>query len=135
LLLLAIVAQLFFDSNVLRLIVILAICELVLSYLVFWPETYEFRETALVVVTGKQKVRKEIPYDTVFDLDTVGRFRDAKRDADTVEVFVIYVPKEGKRPRTISCHPKNVQGFVTALRERCKSLINIKSDSGLASGN
>ena len=121
-LILAIIAQIFFDSDTLRLIVILAVSELVLSYLVFWPETYEFRENSLVIMTGKQRIRKEILYNTVFDLDTVGRFRDAKRDADTVEVIVIYVPKEGETPRTISCHPKNVQAFVEKLQSRCPNL-------------
>ena len=121
-LLVCIVTQLFFDGNVLRFSAILAVSELVFSWLVFWPEAYEFRETSLVIVTAKQKVRREIPYHTIFDLETVGRFRDAKKDADTVEVILIYVPEGKTIHRSVSCHPKNVHDFVKELQARCPNL-------------
>ena len=122
LLLLCIVTQIFFEGDVLLLIAILTVCELVFSYLVFWPETYEFRETSLAIVTWKQKIRKEIPYSSVFALETVGRFREAKRDFDTVEILLTYVPAGSKLARSVSCHPKNVHGFVKELQVRCPNL-------------
>ena len=122
LLLLCIITQIFFEGDVLLLIAILTVCELIFSYLVFWPETYEFRDASLAIVTLKQRVRKEIPYCSVFDLETVGRFRDAKKDFDTVEILLTYVPTGKKMARSVSCHPKNVHGFVKELRLRCPNL-------------
>ena len=121
-LLLCVIAQLFFNGDVLRLITILSVCELALSWMVFWPETYELREDSLAIVTVGEKVIREIPYHAVFDLETVGRFRDAKKDFDTVEIILTYVPVGKKRARSVSCHPKNVQAFVEKLQSRCPNL-------------
>ena len=122
LLLLCIITQFFFDGDVLRLMVVLATCELVFSYLAFWPETYELREDSLVIVAVGKRARGEIPYHTVFDLETVGRFRDAKKDFDTVEIILTYVPTGKKMARSVSCHPKNVHAFVKELQPRCPNL-------------
>lgn len=122
LLLLCIITQIFFDGDILLLIAILTICELVFSYLVFWPETYEFRDDFLAIVTVGNKVMREIPYRAVYDLETVGRFRDAKKDFDTVEIILTYVPAGKKGARSVSCHPKNVHAFVNELQSRCPNL-------------
>ena len=124
LLLLCVVTQLFLEGDVLLLIAVLTAYELIFSYLVFWPETYEFRETSLAIITGKQKIRKEIPYSSVFVLETVGRFRDAKKDFDAVEVLLTYVPDGKKLAHSVSCHPKHVRGFVKELQQRCPNLSN-----------
>ena len=126
-LLICIITQIFFDGDLLLLIAISAACELVFSYLVFWPEVYEFQETSLVITTIGQKNRAEIPYNAVFDFETVGRFRDAKKDFDTVEIILTYVPSGKKRARSVSCHPKNVHGFVNELQLRCPNLSRERS--------
>ena len=121
-LLVCIVTQIFFDGDVMLLIAVLAVCELVFSYLVFWPETYEFRETSLVIATTGGRRRAEIPYCTVFDVETAGKFREAKKDFDSVEIILTYVPTGKKLARSVSCHPKNVHDFINELQLRCPNL-------------
>lgn len=123
LLILSIAVQVFFNGDVLLLIMVLAVCATLLFCLVFIPETYELREDSLTVVNQLTHRSVSIPYDVILHIDTVGTFRSAKRDFDSVEVILKYRPVGMKRIRTISCHPKNVQGFVKSLRGRCANLI------------
>lgn len=123
LLLLAVAVQLFFAGDVLLLILALAACTAVFCALVFLPETYELREDSLTVANKLLGSSVYIPYSTVLHIDTVGSFRSSKRDFDTVEVILKYRPAGKKGTRTISCHPKNVQGFVKSLQEKCPNLI------------
>ena len=123
LLLACIITQFFFDGDVLRLMVVLAACELVFSYLAFWPETYELREDSLSIVAAKRRQRANIPYDTIVDIDTVGTFRASKKDFDTVEIILTFVPRGKRRARSVSCHPKDSHRFVAGLRARCPNLI------------
>lgn len=118
----AVVTQLFFNENVLALAAVSAVCGVVFSCLVFLPETYELQENALVVESALRK-RLVIPYEQILHIDTVGTFRGSKRDFDTVEVMVKYRPTGKKLTRTVSCHPKNVLGFVNTLKPSCPNLI------------
>ena len=120
--LLSVITQVFFDGNVLALTAVFAVCSVVFSCLVFLPEHYTLREDALVVepAFGKMIV---IPYERILHIDTVGTFRGSKRDFDTVEVIVKYRPAGKKLTRTVSCHPKNVLGFVNTLKPSCPNLI------------
>lgn len=123
LLILAVAVQLFFDGDVLLLIMALAVCTAAFCALVFLPEAYELREQSLVVVNEKLRREISVPYDGILHIDTVGSFRSSKRDFDAVEVILKYRPAGKKGTRTISCHPKNVQGFVKSLQEKCPNLI------------
>ena len=120
--LLSVATHLLFDGNVLALAAIFAACGLVFSCLVFLPESYELREDALVVESALRK-RLVIPYEQILHVDTVGTFRGSKRDFDTVEVIVKYRPIGKKLTRSVSCHPKNVLGFVNTLKPSCPNLI------------
>lgn len=123
LLVLAIVAQLFFGGGVLALILVIAICAGVYSFLVFVPEVYEFRDDSFAVVNTLLHRSVTIPYATILHIDTVGTFRSSKRDFDSVEVIVKYRPQGKKRVRSISAHPTNVRDFFKLLQERCPNLI------------
>ena len=118
----AVVTQLFFQEDVLALAAVFAVLGLVFSCLVFLPESYELQEGALVVDSALRK-RLVIPYEQILHIDTVGTFRSSKRDFDTVEVIVKYRPLGKKLTRTVSCHPKNVLGFVNTLKPSCPNLI------------
>ena len=59
----------------------------------------------------------------VLHIDAVGSFRSSKRDFDSVEVILEYSRVGNERTKSISCHPKNVTGFVKALQERCPNLV------------
>lgn len=122
-LILTVIVQVFFDGGVSLLLLILAVCTAVFSYLVFLPEIYELREDSLVVVNQLLQHSISVPYDTVLQIDTVGSFRNSKRDIDTVEVIVRYRPRGKKRTRSLSIHPKNVPDFFKQLQERCPNLI------------
>ena len=123
LLVLAIVAQLFFGGGVLALILVIAICAGVYSFLVFVPEVYEFRDDSFAVVNTLLHRSVTIPYATILHIDTVGTFRSSKRDFDSVEVIVKYRPQGKKRVRSISAHPTNVRDFFNLLQARCPNLI------------
>ena len=118
----AVVTYLFFHENVLTLAVVFTVCGVVFSCLVFLPESYELQVDALVVESALRK-RLVIPYAQILHIDTVGTFRGSKRDFDTVEVIVKYRPLGKKLTRTVSCHPKNVLGFVNTLKPSCPNLI------------
>lgn len=122
-LVLALVTQLYFHENVLVLTAVLAVCAAGFSGLVFLPESYELRENALVIVKSLPNRELVIPYEQILLVDTVGAFRSFKRDFDTVEAMVKYRPAGKKLSRTVSCHPKNVLGFVNTLKPRCANLI------------
>lgn len=121
--LLAMVTQIFFSGKVLVLAALFAVCGVVFSCLVFLPESYMLREDALVV---ERFLRKPmiLPYGEILHIDTVGTFRSSKRDMDTVEVIVKYRPTGKKLARSVSCHPRNVLGFVNALKPKCPNLIS-----------
>ena len=120
---LTLVTQLFFNGNVLALAAVFAVCAAVFSCLAFLPESYELLEESLVVVNPVLRRRLVIPYVQILHIDTVGTFRGSKRDFDTVEVIVKYRPAGKKLTRTVSCHPKNVLGFVNTLKPSCPNLI------------
>jgi len=123
LLALSVVAQLFFGGGTLALILVVAICAGVYSFLVFIPEVYELRDDSLTVINTLLRRSVTIPYTTILHIDTVGTFRSSKRDFDSVEVIVKYKPQGKKRPRSISAHPTNVRDFFKLLQERCPNLI------------
>ena len=124
LLILAVAAHLFFGGGVLALILAVAICAGVYSFLVFIPEVYELRDDSLVVVNTLFNRSVTIPYITVLNIDTVGTFRSSKQDFDSIEVIVRYRPQGKKRMRSISTHPTNVRDFFKLLQERCPNLIS-----------
>ena len=126
-LLLTIVTQVFFNGDVLLLMVIFATLAVLFSLLVFLPEHYEFGERALSVGRPGSKRTVSIPYDHILKFDTVGLFRHLKKDFDSAEVILTFKPTRGGRKRTISCHPKNVLGFVKTLQEKCPDLVQDKN--------
>jgi len=123
LLVLSVVAQLFFGGGVLTLCLLSAVCAAVYSFLVFVPEVYELREDSLAVVTPLLHRSVAIPYAEILKIDTVGSFRSSKRDADTIEVILKYRTAGKNRLRSISCHPKKVQDFVRELQPLCPNLL------------
>lgn len=127
-LLLTIITQVFFDGDVLLLMALFAVLAVVFSLMVFLPETYEFREETLSVVNPKLKRVVHIPYDRIVKIDTVGLFRQLKKDFDSTEVILTFKPVGGERKRTISCHPKNVLGFMRMLHEKCPHLMEAQGD-------
>ena len=122
-LVLALITQLCYNENVLALIVVLAVCAVTFSWLVFLPEFYELREDSLVIVKSLPSKTVVIPYALILHIDTVGTFRSSKKDLDTVEAIIKYRPQGKKLTRTVSCHPKNILGFVNALKPRCENLV------------
>ena len=123
LLLLTLVTQLFFNGNVLHLLILLAVCTAVYAWLVFLPETYELRDDSLTVVRlfGRKTVR--IPCADILQIDVNGTFREFKKEADSAEAILRYRSGEDGRTRTIACHPKNLIGFVKSLQEKCPNLV------------
>ena len=120
-LLLCIVTQLFFGGGATLLTAVIAVISALFSWLVFAPEHYELKENALVICRGVSGRCMDIRYDSIISIDSVGNFRSAKRDLDSVEVVIKYRLGDGRR-RSVSCHPKNVLGFVRLLQDRCPNL-------------
>ena len=124
LLVIAIIAQVFFGCQVLPLIILMSLCLAILLALIFMPECYELRENDLVIVNSLLRRSFHIAYDEILYIDTVGFFRRAKRDVDAVEVLLKYRPSGKVAIRTVSCHPKKVTDFIKELQERCHNLIS-----------
>lgn len=122
-LVLAAIVQLFFGGGALPLILVVAVCAVVYSLLVFIPEIYELRDDSLTVVNTLWHRSITVPYATILHIDTVGTFRSSKRNLDSVEVIVKYRPHGNKRVQSISVHPTNVRDFVKLLQEQCPNLL------------
>ena len=120
-LLLCIVTQLFFGGGATLLTAVIAVISGLFSWLVFAPEYYELKEDALFICRGVSGRCMGIRYDSIISIDSVGNFRSAKRDLDSVEVLIKYRLGDG-RMRSVFCHPKNVLGFVRLLQDRSPNL-------------
>lgn len=118
---LTVVTQLFFQGDVLLLMLVLAVCEALFCGMVFLPETYEFGAGELVIDNPVLRRRTVIPYDAIWTYDAVGGFRGFQRDSDSVEMILKYETPGGKN-RSVACHPKNVLGFTKKLQENCPNL-------------
>ena len=125
LLLLAMITQLFFGGGALLILAALTIISVVYTYLVFWPECYEFKEHSFLLTNSKRERTLEIRYLDIIDFNTVGSFQLSQRDFDTVEVILTYRTGPKERKRTVSCHPKDIHGFVNMLQKQCPHLIDV----------
>ena len=121
-LLVAVVSQIIYGSDLTLLIAILMFCGLLYAFLLLTPIAYVFEETELVLVNPKPMRSKRIRYADVIYIDTVGSFLLSKKDFDTVEVILTYRLSSGWK-KTVSCHPKNVTDFVKTLHEHCLNII------------
>jgi len=120
---LMILGQMIYGGGAVWLMIALAVGSVVLTYLLFVPLRYEFHQHALVIVNPKPLGDKEIKYSDIIRFDTVGSYFAAKLDVDSVEVLVRYRPNGPKSRKSVSCHPKNVVGFVEVLEnhiEECE---------------
>lgn len=127
-LLLTVITQVFFDVNVLLWLVIIVVLTVTYSLVVFLPEVYEFKEETFSVVNIKLNKSVIIPYDRIIKIDTVGLFRNIKKDFDSAEIIITYKPVGKGNKCTILCHPKNIMAFVKLLYEKCPNLIQDNDD-------
>lgn len=113
------IVQLFYSGGAAMLLTASFLCTVILAYLIFLPLRYEFGDESLKIVYPKPFYSKELPYKDMLEYSIIGAFWVAKIDFDAIEVIVTY--KQGNSPfkKSVSCHPKNVQGFVAELQKYC----------------
>lgn len=112
-------AQLFYGGGALALLSCLSVCAVLLSSLILLPIRYDFEDDGLVLVNLKPLKNKIIPYSEMLYYDAVGSFFALKVDFDATEVFITYKSSKSVLKKTVSCHPKDVQGFVIELQNYC----------------
>ena len=120
--------QLRYGMDMLFLIIPLALIGVWIAVFALIPEDYRFAESDLEIIHKFQKTQK-ISYERVFNYDAKSRdsFINILR-RNTVKVYY-YTSKEKKR--VVICHPRDVETFVEALRERCPEFHKEEHNSSL----
>ena len=116
-LILMIAGQLCYGGGSVVFMTFLAVCAVLLLFLVLVPLRYEFHENHLVRVNPKPLKNKTVNYSEIIKFDTAGSNIAAKIDADAKEVLIVCSSKGKRLKKVVSCHPQNVILFVEELKK------------------
>lgn len=106
-----------YGLNMLFIIVPLALCAAYLGMYTLTPQLYRFEADNLTILHRFSRTQ-HIPYDSVFNMEY--KKHDNMMNVTSENAVKLYCEKPGnKRKRTVVCNPRDVDGFVSAVKQHC----------------